>query len=85
MAAEEVGMVSSIPIITEITIPITKGVALVAAAISCPSPSISQINGYAANTPAKESSIAPRGTIRISSLVLPAYKPTISTTSITTT
>ena len=37
MAALEVGMVRSMPMITDITMPMTKGVALVAIAISVPS------------------------------------------------
>ena len=36
IAALEVGMVRSIPMITEITMPMTKGVALVAMAMSTP-------------------------------------------------
>ena len=45
IAALEVGIVSRMPMTTEITIPMTKGVMLVAAAINAPSWLISQIKG----------------------------------------
>ena len=45
IAADEVGIVSRIPITTEITTPIIKGAASVARAISAPSWLMSQIKG----------------------------------------
>ena len=78
IAAEDVGIVSKIPIIAEIIIPIKNGVAFVAIAISFPNCLITHINGHAAKIPTNDNKIIPRGIRIISNLVFPAYKLAIS-------
>ena len=88
IAADDVGIVSKIPITTATNTPtmiLTAAPASIAKTMSFASKSMSLINGHARNMPARHKSIIPSGMRIMSSLVLPAYNDAISTVSKDTT
>ena len=85
IAADDVGSVSSMPMTTAMTIPMTAGVAAVASATPSPMRLTSSMNGHAAHTAKRHTTNMTRGTTTMSTFVLPATSLPSSTASTDTT